>query len=75
MADADKPQVGDKYRVYFGKDHFANRLLRVRAIVDDDYVVVRFWKRKRWMYELTSIWYFEGEHVTKVKSDKTDSSS
>lgn len=53
------PQVGDKYRVNFGKGHPANKLLHIRSIVDDEYVVYRFWRRGYWMCKITDPTFFE----------------
>lgn len=62
------PQVGDQWRVDFGENHFANKLLHVRAVVDDDYIVVRHWKRGRWVYEMDFIWGYEGSEHYKLVS-------
>lgn len=53
--------VGQTLQVNFGKGNPNNRTAHVRAIVDDEYVVVRRWSaRKRyWQYEVEHASYYE----------------
>lgn len=65
------PQVGDKYRVDFSEGHPHNKLLHVRAVVDGEYIVYRYWKRGRWVYKLTDPTFFEvGLESGHIKEEK-----
>lgn len=57
IAIPDWVRPGTVYRIDFGKGHFATRNCHIRAIVDGDYVVSRFWsyKRRGWVYEIEMI--------------------
>ncbi len=50
MSDGSRFAVGTEYR-------WRGKLWHVRAIVDDDYMVVRWWSKKRqtWVYEVEEI--------------------
>ena len=54
-------EVGRKYRIFYSKDNPSNRKIHIRAFVDKECIVYRFWsKRKRmWEYGVDSIYYFE----------------
>jgi hypothetical protein len=53
--------VGAKLRIDFGGNNPNNRLEHVRAIVDDDHVVTRWWSRRRrqWIYKVEHILWYE----------------
>jgi hypothetical protein len=65
------PKVGESYRVYYNEGNRNNRVIHVRAIVDDEYVVIRYWsyRQKDWMYRLEWVGYFHAnqEHLTLIK--------
>lgn len=65
------PVVGDRYRIDYGKGNFANKLIHIRAIVDNEYVVYRYWRHLEWIYKLEDTTFFEvgaeSGHIKKVK--------
>lgn len=54
-------KVGNKIKVFYNKGNRNNRLYHVRAIMDDEYVVVKTWVRhkKRWAYSVLDLYWFE----------------
>lgn len=66
----DAVRVGDTIRFFYGKDNRNNRTIHIRAIVDDDQIVFRWWSRKKqtWIYQVEDAIYFEisREHWAKV---------
>ena len=54
-------QPGKKIRLYFCKDNVNNAILHVRAIIDDEYVVVRIWshRKRRWIYKIDWFYIYE----------------
>ena len=52
--------IGDKIRIDYGQGNFNNRVIHVRAFVDDDFVVIRSWSKskKHWSYEVQHRSYF-----------------
>ena len=54
-------QPGKKIRVWYTKDNPNNRLLHIRAVVDEDWIVFKEWwySKKRWHYEVKHKYYFE----------------
>lgn len=66
------PAVGESFRVNYGKEHRGNRLIHIRAIVDDEYIVYRYWKNGYWVYMMTDPTFFyvgiESSVLTKAKS-------
>lgn len=65
------PQVGDSYRIDYGKGHFYNKLIHIRAIVDGEYIVYRYRRHFEWIYKLTDPTFFEvgieSGHIYKEK--------
>ena len=62
MSDLDKLiQPGSKLYIDYGKGRIHNRIIHIRAIVDDEWVVSRtWWKSKReWHYDIDHIMRFE----------------
>tara|TARA_Y100001935_G_C17050726_1_gene381873 strand:+ start:160 stop:408 length:249 start_codon:yes stop_codon:yes gene_type:complete len=55
---------GKKFRAYYGENNPNNVLYHVRAIVDDDYVVVKHWvkHKKRWSYEVITTYALDVMH-------------
>lgn len=45
-------EVGQKLRIYFNPHNINNKLYHVRAIVDNDYLVVRMYRHGHWIYKL-----------------------
>lgn len=68
---------GNVVRIYFGQERKKTELLHVRAIVDDEYVIVRVWspRRRDWRYRVEHLGYFEMVHedgrLKLVKSSST----
>lgn len=54
-------QPGRKVRQYFNPGNPNNRVEHIRAIVDDDQVVVRWWSKgkQRWVYEVRGRGWYE----------------
>jgi len=54
MNNSFKVNVGDVWRINFGKGNPNNAVIHIRAIVDEDYAVWRVYNRhkKRWDYEI-----------------------
>jgi hypothetical protein len=54
-------QPGRALHVYKNlKSKFATKKIHVRAIVDDDYVVYRFWTISHgWVYKVQDLYYFQ----------------
>lgn len=48
---------GDSYHIFYGKNHPGNRKVHVRAVVDGDIVVTRYWsyRARWWKYEFFSV--------------------
>lgn len=65
------PQVGDIYRCFYGKGNRNNKLIHIRAVVDGEYVVYRYWWQVRWNYRLVDPTFFEvglaSGHITRVE--------
>lgn len=66
------PAVGDSFRLFYNAGNMHNRVIHVRAIVDDEYIVLRYWSKRRgyWIYQLEDVIFFHvnREHLTKIKS-------
>jgi hypothetical protein len=51
---------GQTWRIFFFKGNRNNTLIHIRAVVDNEYFVVRKWRRgKGWIYTLENPYYFE----------------
>ena len=52
---------GNSIQIYFNENNPNNRLIHIRAIVDERYVVFRTWSKHKqdWMYEIHPIIHFE----------------
>ena len=52
---------GNKIRIYYNEGNPNNRLIHIRAIVDEAYIVFCVWSRRRgyYMYQVESMCYFE----------------
>ncbi len=50
---------GKSYRIYFGKGNVNNKLIHVRAIVDNTHAVYRSWLRHKgyWGYDVECLYY------------------
>ncbi len=61
---------GEKYRLFYDKGNPNNELVHIRAIVDEEYVVVRYWlrRKRRWCYRVENMLWFRvsARHLTKV---------
>ena len=51
---------GNDVREHWGSKNIHNKLMHVRAIIDDDWVVYRWWSyhRRSWQYEIDWIYKF-----------------
>lgn len=61
---------GATLRLFWGEGHPGNRLIHIRAIVDDEYVVYRWWSRRNgWLYKIEWGHWFEmvENNITLVK--------
>ena len=52
--------VGKSFKIHYGEGNINNRVIHIRAIVDDDKVVFRWWSKGRqsWIYEVEHLEYF-----------------
>lgn len=52
---------GRKVRIFFNKGNVNNRTAHIRAIVDEDQVIYRYWEKgtQRWVYMIESFYYFK----------------
>lgn len=64
------PQVGESYRIDYGKGNAANKLIHIRAVVDGTYIVYRYW-RSKWVYKMTDPTFFEVlAEIGRLKEEK-----
>lgn len=65
------PQVGEIYRCYYGKGNRNNKLIHIRAVVDEEYIVYRYWRNVRWNYRMEDPTFFEvgleSGHIAKAE--------
>jgi hypothetical protein len=54
-------QPGRKLLIDYGKDHIGTRRIEIRAIVDDEWVVYRYFSRY-WRYRVDHMVMFEMHH-------------
>ena len=57
----NKLRPGTSWHLFWGEGNPNNRLIHIRAVVDDMQVVSRYWNRheQRWVYEVDSLyWYY-----------------
>lgn len=63
-------QLGESYRVFYNEGNSNNKLIHIRAIVDDKYFVYRYWvnPRKGWVYKLESVYWLQAaaKYMTKI---------
>lgn len=72
---AHMPSVGDSFRLRYadinGRRNHNNKVIHVRAIVDDEYIVYRYWWGGEWVYKMTDPTFFyvniNGSVMTKIK--------
>lgn len=50
--------TGTKLRLYYNPGNINNRIMHIRARVDDNYIVSRTWARGRWSYEINHVYFF-----------------
>jgi len=65
MTDLDTMlQPGNKIRLFYDKGNPNNNLMHIRAIVDDDQIVYRWWSRRKqnWRYVIVWRYMFELWH-------------
>jgi hypothetical protein len=56
----DMLKIGNKVRIYYGKDNINNRTVHIRGLVDKYIYVIRHWSpRRRWIYDTETIYMFE----------------
>lgn len=63
------PLVGESYRLFYADGHTANKVIHIRSVIDDEYVVYRFWGKGSWVYKLEHVVWFEvvRDRLTRVK--------
>ena len=65
---------GDIYSLCYGHGHFGNKRIHIRAIVDEEMVVFRWWRKRKqyWQYEVEGLYWFRlrKDHLTKVKGGR-----
>lgn len=54
----DYLQPGQKLRIYYSKKNRNNKKIEIRAIVDEDYIVYKYYYHFNWHYKLDYIYYF-----------------
>lgn len=54
-------KAGSKIKLFYNENNINNRIIYIRAIVDDDNVVFKVWSKgkRRWNYFIEDISYFE----------------
>ena len=57
-------QPGHAVRVFYNPGNINNRLIHIRAIVDEDQVVFRWWSKHKqcWIYQVEDMYYFTLRH-------------
>ena len=74
MPDLDELiKPGSKLYIDYGEGNRNNRLIHIRAIVDDEWVVSRRWlkHKRRWHYEVEDIFWYEMLHENgRLKTEK-----
>ena len=64
-------EVGDIYEVFYNEGNHNNiPKIFVLAIVDEHWIVIKYWrvKTRRWTYKIISEDYFNGAYIEKVIS-------
>ncbi len=65
------PEVGKKYRIFYGEGNRNNKVVHIRAIIDNDYFVFRQWfySKRRWEYFIEHYCFFEcnAEYIKEIK--------
>ena len=54
----NKLKVGKKYKIDYGKNNSNNKVIHIRAFVDDEYVVYRYWSRRKNRYYYLVEWFY-----------------
>jgi len=59
-----KLKIGDTIKVFYNKHNVNNKILHVRAIVDEEYIVLKRWskRKQRWHYSIEHISWFDSIH-------------
>jgi len=47
--------VGQKYKIHFGENHYRNKIIECRAIVDENWIVYRWCYGDVWQYVIELI--------------------
>jgi len=52
---------GHSYNLFFGNGNLNNKKIHIRAVIDKDQYVFRFWSKykQRWIYEIRHRYFFE----------------
>lgn len=64
-------QIGDIYEVFYNEGNHNNiPKIYVLAIVDDDMIVLKYWRKqtRRWIYKIVHADYFTGAYIELVPS-------
>jgi len=68
-----KVNPGEKYKIFYNKNNINNKVIHIRAIVDDYQIICRHWSRykQRWIYTIENEYYFyllnESDSISKIK--------
>ncbi len=54
------PEVGQKWKIHYNAHNPNNRLIHIRAIVDEQQLAICTWsnRKKYWRYEMMDLYYF-----------------
>ena len=64
---------GVSFSVYFNANNVNNKRVHIRALVDDEYVVYRYWRTQEWVYKVDHWYWFKlllgGGNIKRVSID------
>ncbi len=52
-------QPGKKIRVFYNENNINNQIRHIRAIIDEEYIVYRVYRRRSWYYRVVDRYDFE----------------
>lgn len=63
-------KVGNKISLFYSEDNINNKIIHIRAIIDDDYICFRTWSKKHrgWNYHIEHrIFFVVNKHYIKIQ--------